>query len=1043
MPRFRSFSFSSLCRVAFSWLIAGSALPAITHAESVIGFQSGSVSVFEDEGFAKIPVFRSGDVSGLATVEYSMRDVDAVAGTHYDGAPGTVTFSAGQTTAEIVVPILENTDVNHYRRFDVFLGGTSAGDRVASTDNIKTVYIKDNDGPGEFRFEVAESDYAEGSIAQIKVLRQHGSLGTATVSFWAAGGTAESGIDYVHQTGTLIFEDGVTEQTISITLPDDALAEPSESFRLFLSAPSGAALSQLKEHTVYIHSDEPAPTPTTVHFTTTASIVAENASTTSITLRRTGSFTGGFTVSYSIFPGTAEPGLDYAVSGTCTFLPDQTFATLQVPLNNDQLIESPENFSIVLTGTSRAAVIGHLPIHLVTLVSDDGPTTFTFVEPSSTHREGEDFALKVLRSGNLAAADVAVAVLPSGTTVTPDDYVGLESTIHFAAGTLEGSVSSLFKADDLTEGDETLRLELQTSGNAQTGQFPTHEITVTDYIRPTFEFTFTSANSTGTEGSVLTIPVTVTRTGTAVPCAIDIVATPAGTAAKGSDFLPSFPISLEFGPYQSEQVFEINLSTDALVEGTESIVLQLIPNSFQQESVGAIPTHTITLLDANTFPPAGEFSFSAATTTVNEGATNVSVTVHRTGATPETVIHVALVSATATLGADYQATLPVSLHFAEGETEKTVPIQVASDLFFEGQEQIVLQLAKDSQMQTLGAFAQHIVQIADGTASYPAGSFSGSAEMIHYASAIHLTLGKTGIVTGSLQLPGKTYRFRKKLGNDGSFTLEWPEMPPAKFQLSADGLRWAISISGLAVPFDGSALRRKTPTNAEPIGEAGVYTGTIGTPAINGVGCIHVAIDRRGRAITTFDLVDGLQLRASTFVAEDGSIMAVAHGRRHTQVSAKLTIDPAAPRQLSGQLWSHVWTPALQNWSTSSSLPVSGARYQAPARNLRILDDFDAASGAGLLRFADAANSFLYRPFTWFPNNRAVVHPADGSTVRLQFNAERGTWSGTITARGAATQRMRGVCIQQATPGDDLALGFIRTPSDAPSARLVELISAR
>ncbi|MDX9956402.1 MAG: Calx-beta domain-containing protein, partial [Anaerolineae bacterium] len=54
-------------------------------------------------------------------------------------------------------------------------------------------------------------------------------------------GTAQSGSDYVHTSGTLTFAAGETLKTITVQIVGDTVSEPNESFTVALNTPSGGA----------------------------------------------------------------------------------------------------------------------------------------------------------------------------------------------------------------------------------------------------------------------------------------------------------------------------------------------------------------------------------------------------------------------------------------------------------------------------------------------------------------------------------------------------------------------------------------------------------------------------------------------------------------------------------------------------------------------------------------------------------------------------------------------------------------------------------
>jgi hypothetical protein len=94
---------------------------------------------------------------------------------------------------------------------------------------------------------VADLTVAEGSAgsstASFTVTLSPTSTGTVTVSYATADGTATAGSDYVSAAGSLTFTAGQSSRTVAVTVNGDITPEPNESFRLNLSAPSGATLA--------------------------------------------------------------------------------------------------------------------------------------------------------------------------------------------------------------------------------------------------------------------------------------------------------------------------------------------------------------------------------------------------------------------------------------------------------------------------------------------------------------------------------------------------------------------------------------------------------------------------------------------------------------------------------------------------------------------------------------------------------------------------------------------------------------------------------
>ncbi|MCI0754186.1 cellulase family glycosylhydrolase [Teichococcus vastitatis] len=82
-----------------------------------------------------------------------------------------------------------------------------------------------------------------------------------TVSYATADGTALAGLDYRTAGGSLTFAPGETRKTVSVTLLNDAAHEGTESLSLLLANPSGATLAGGGVATGTIRDDDPPPAP--------------------------------------------------------------------------------------------------------------------------------------------------------------------------------------------------------------------------------------------------------------------------------------------------------------------------------------------------------------------------------------------------------------------------------------------------------------------------------------------------------------------------------------------------------------------------------------------------------------------------------------------------------------------------------------------------------------------------------------------------------------------------------------------------------------
>ena len=117
----------------------------------------------------------------------------------------------------------------------------ATGGAVIGSDDSAELSIIDNDPaeptpqPGSLQLGAATNSIIEnGGSVLLTVTRTSGSDGVVGVSYETSDVTASQGLDYLGGVGTLSFADGVTSQTISIAVSDDAIFEGDETFDVSL-----------------------------------------------------------------------------------------------------------------------------------------------------------------------------------------------------------------------------------------------------------------------------------------------------------------------------------------------------------------------------------------------------------------------------------------------------------------------------------------------------------------------------------------------------------------------------------------------------------------------------------------------------------------------------------------------------------------------------------------------------------------------------------------------------------------------------------------
>lgn len=140
-----------------------------------------------------------------------------------------------------------------------------AGDSVGSTtgpDLLLVKYVEQTRTVGFSAVASSLSEKANSASRPVVITTSDGlpSIGTVTVSYSCADGTAAAGQDYTSVSGSLSFPAGTPSGTvlnIAIPLLDDFMVEGAESFTIHLGAPAGASLATAV-HTVTILDDDEA-----------------------------------------------------------------------------------------------------------------------------------------------------------------------------------------------------------------------------------------------------------------------------------------------------------------------------------------------------------------------------------------------------------------------------------------------------------------------------------------------------------------------------------------------------------------------------------------------------------------------------------------------------------------------------------------------------------------------------------------------------------------------------------------------------------------
>jgi hypothetical protein len=215
-------------------------------------------------------------------------------------------------------------------------------------------------------FETAASAGLESlSPAVITVTLHNPPVGqTVQVDYAVTGGTAEgNGVDYTLNPGTLVFDPGVTTQTIEIDIVDDSGSEEDETVIITLFNPVNVVLGAITQHTYTILDLNP-----TVAFDAAVGEGREDFSPARIPVSLSWVWTDMVTVDYNATGGTAIPGQDYSLSyGTLLFEPGELTEYISVTILEDELDEDPDETVEITLSNPTNAKLGTILHHTFTI----------------------------------------------------------------------------------------------------------------------------------------------------------------------------------------------------------------------------------------------------------------------------------------------------------------------------------------------------------------------------------------------------------------------------------------------------------------------------------------------------------------------------------------------------------------------------------------------------------------------------------------------------------------------------------------------------
>ena len=350
-----------------------------THADLVIANQtSNDISILKGDGAGNFSA-PTNYPAGVLTNSVVVADFNAdakpdVATVNIEGNVSTVSVFLGDGAGGVSPATNFNVGRGSSYLKAADMNGDGRPDIVVTNRSSRTISILYNTCAGspqparELTIEgvsVAESDSGT-TQATLNVRLSAASERPVAVGFYTFDGTATLGSDYQKVSGRIVFQPGVTSQTVSVPVSGDAATEFDESFGVGLSDALGAVIKGGRAQ-VFILNDDP----TQMAFSAAGYTIGEKGGSALVTVTRTGTLTSTAMVAFATANGTASDRSDYtAAFETLTFGPGESAKTLKVFITDDAFVEGDETVTLTLSDPA-GAVLADPSTATLTIKSDD------------------------------------------------------------------------------------------------------------------------------------------------------------------------------------------------------------------------------------------------------------------------------------------------------------------------------------------------------------------------------------------------------------------------------------------------------------------------------------------------------------------------------------------------------------------------------------------------------------------------------------------------------------------------------------------------
>jgi uncharacterized protein YcfL/disulfide oxidoreductase YuzD len=410
--------------------------------------RSAAVEDFNGDGF-----------SDLVLVNYTSRKVSVLSG-EGDGSFGRATnFDVG------IVP--RSVAVEDFNRDGIpdFAVANGASDNISILINKTPITTTPNITPN---ITISDTKITESNTtAKFTVTLDNSTNETVKVNYTTANQTAKVNQDYKRTKGTLTFQPGETEKTITVPIVGDNRDERNEKFKLNLSKPQNAKLKDKQAIGTILDNDEKIPQISIGDAKVTEGNKGRKNIKFEVELNDATQKT--VKVNYATADGTAKSGQDFQKKrGVLTFKPGQKQKTISIPVLGDTRDENNEEFEVNLSRPKNAKLSDKKAVGTI-VDNDEKIPQISIGDAKVTEgnkgRKNIKFEVE-LNDATQKAVRVSYATA-DGTAKSGQDFQQKRGVLTFKPGQKQKTISIPVLGDTRDENNEQFEVNLSRPKNAQ------------------------------------------------------------------------------------------------------------------------------------------------------------------------------------------------------------------------------------------------------------------------------------------------------------------------------------------------------------------------------------------------------------------------------------------------------------------------------------------------------------------------------------------------------------------------------------------------